>query len=330
MTLLLACALTMANVAIAGPAAPHPLPIKEAVFFGDSLTDAGSFGIRFGTDPGLTWAQIVAMHFGQNALPNEHLDSYRLAQKGYHGIAGPGGLNYAEGGARAAKPYSLTSQDPEGMPIAAQVQVERFLKQHGSFRSDQLVALYIGTNDIALDCDPAINPSLARDLRNGVQPSFGVLSAERDRVEEAARDTARIATTILSHGAKRLVVFTVMDQGVLPWYRSKTIQDFVTDLGRRFNRELVRHLPKNQAILVINVQEFIDDLIRNAASYGFKHGANEDACRELDQDYCEPDMLRSEGAERTYIFAGSEHFTTRANELLAAFVLKRVASSDIR
>src|ERR1700690_3627804 len=71
--------------------------ITEAVFFGDSLTDAGTFGIRFTTGTGKTWAQHVAEHYGQSAEPNEHMDRYTDVYKGIHASRGPGGLNYAEG-----------------------------------------------------------------------------------------------------------------------------------------------------------------------------------------------------------------------------------------
>ncbi|MGO3360989.1 MAG: hypothetical protein ACTIL2_00970 [Corynebacterium sp.] len=43
----------------------------EAVFFGDSLTDAGTYGFRFTTMPGQTWAQHVAEDLGQPTGSNE-------------------------------------------------------------------------------------------------------------------------------------------------------------------------------------------------------------------------------------------------------------------
>ncbi|MET2830980.1 hypothetical protein [Mesorhizobium shangrilense] len=51
--LVLATATTMVSAARKAQDLPA---IKEAVFFGDSLTDAGTFGFRFTTAPGLTWA----------------------------------------------------------------------------------------------------------------------------------------------------------------------------------------------------------------------------------------------------------------------------------
>ena len=52
--------------------------IKQAVFFGDSLTDAGTYWFRFTTNPGLSWAQRVALHYDPASLPlpNQHIDKY--------------------------------------------------------------------------------------------------------------------------------------------------------------------------------------------------------------------------------------------------------------
>jgi phospholipase/lecithinase/hemolysin len=91
--------------------------ITEAVFFGDSLTDAGTYGFRFTTMPGMTWAQHVAQRLGQSTEPNEHVATYGDVYQGKPGLPGPGGMNYAEGGARANSAYSSVSQSPEGTPI---------------------------------------------------------------------------------------------------------------------------------------------------------------------------------------------------------------------
>jgi phospholipase/lecithinase/hemolysin len=40
-------------------------PIKEVVSFGDSLTDAGTYWFRFTSNPGLTFAQHLAVRYGR-------------------------------------------------------------------------------------------------------------------------------------------------------------------------------------------------------------------------------------------------------------------------
>ena len=54
----------------AGAAAAEP--IREVVSFGDSLSDAGTYGFRSTTMPSPTWNQMVAAHFGLRQEPNEH------------------------------------------------------------------------------------------------------------------------------------------------------------------------------------------------------------------------------------------------------------------
>jgi outer membrane lipase/esterase len=273
----------------------------------------------------------LAVHFGQLPLPNEHLDDASKLFQGVRGVAGPGGLNYAEGGAKADSPYSIVSGDPEGVPISAVVQLKHFLAQHQSFAPDDLVTLFIGTNDAVYHYDPMIDPDLAARVRSGVPVPADVLNAERVRVEIAADAVANTATNMLAHGARRVLVFKLFDLGATPWVHTAASRAFATEMTQVFNHRLIERLPSDtKRLLVIDTAGFIDDLLRHAASYGFTHGANEDACQKEDQDFCFPETLKTPDADRTFIFAASEHLTTHANELLALYVLKQLASSALR
>jgi phospholipase/lecithinase/hemolysin len=305
-------------------------PVKEAVFFGDSLTDAGTFGVRFTTASGFVWAQLMAKSYGQSTQPNEHLDSFGDAFKGNHGKRGPGGLNYAEGGARVALPFSNSSDDPEGTPISAAVQLQHFLTQYGAFKPSQIVLLYIGTNDVGYDYDPQNNPTLARQLREDVFPDHAIFQAQQARVEAAADATIGIVAKILNSGAKRLVLFELPDMGELPWFQTRASQVFATRLARAFNRRLSAGLPTNPAILVIKMQDFVNELLRHSRTNGIKHGAHEDACRVPEQDFCDLTSLAVPDANQTYIFAAAEHLTTHANELLATYVMRQISQSSLR
>ena len=306
-------------------------PIRQVVAFGDSLSDAGTYWFRFTTNPGLTFAQHLALRYGQMPLPNQHLDRYEDAYQGRHGDTGPGGLNYAEGGAKANSAYATISQDPEGKPISARRQLNHFLQQHRRFTADQLVTLFIGTNDVAYNYDPSISPELAKSLRENRAPSAEVMDAERRRVETAADDTAAIARDVLKEGAKRLVVFELFDLGQFPWFQTSAAQSYVTELAKTFNRRLLARLPTDREhVLVIDTAAFINDLISNAAKYGFTHGAHEDACGSPDHDYCYPETQASPDADKTYVFAAGEHLTTRAHQLLADYVVSQVNASPLR
>lgn len=312
-------------------AAPHALPpIKEAVFFGDSLTDAGTYWFRFTTNPGFVWSQHVALHFGQSPLPNQHIDSYADVFCDLPGLAGPYGLNYAQGGACAELPYSATCKNAEGTPISTASQLKHYLAQHNAFRTDQIAFLYIGTNDVANQYDPRNNPELAQALRANETVSAQLMALERDRVRQAGAAAAAVATGMLANGARRLVVFTLQRLGDTPWFRTDAAQEYVNDLTAVYNDSLVAHLPASPAILIVDLQDFVDGLVRDADMHGLKHFAHEDACRELDQDYCYPNGLKTRDADKTYIYAASQHMTTRANELLAEYVLAKIAESSLR
>ena len=306
-------------------------PIKQVVSFGDSLTDAGTYWFRFTTNPGLTFAQHMALRFGQMPLPNEHLDNYDDAYKGTHGLPGPGGLNYAEGGAKANSAYSSSSEDPEGLPISTAVQLKHFLAQHQSFSQDQLVTFFVGTNDAAYHYDPDKAPDLAKQLRDDKPASPDVMREETARVEKAADDAAQTIKDILAHGAQRVLVFKLVDLGNLPWFHTKAAQAFASALGHAYNARLLSQLPQDpQHLLVIDTEAFANDLIANASTYGFSHGAHEDACQQDDQDYCFPETMKGVDADRTYIFVAGEHMTTRANELLADYAMQKVGASPLK
>ena len=81
--------------------AAGPSPIRRVVSFGDSLSDCGAFGFKPTTAPALTWNEQVAKHFHDDLKPNwVGTQSGVVATDGQ--ASGPGGLCYAQGGARTA------------------------------------------------------------------------------------------------------------------------------------------------------------------------------------------------------------------------------------
>ena len=107
-----ASAICLAVAPVAAEPSDPPTPITSAVFFGDSLTDAGTYGFRFTTNPGMTWAQHIAADFTQPPDPNEHVASYDDVYQGKPGISGPEGLNYAEGELEPASPIRQSRKTP--------------------------------------------------------------------------------------------------------------------------------------------------------------------------------------------------------------------------
>ncbi|MCU1603668.1 MAG: hypothetical protein JWP46_133 [Modestobacter sp.] len=56
-----------------GGAVVSPAPIAEVVSFGDSWTDAGTFGFRYGTAEGGSWAQLLAGRYGADQEANRRV-----------------------------------------------------------------------------------------------------------------------------------------------------------------------------------------------------------------------------------------------------------------
>ena len=71
----LALACTLAFALPAGHAAEY----DGTVFFGDSLTDSGTFGAKFTTNPGAVWSELLAARLGSQALPTAYKDLIAFA-----------------------------------------------------------------------------------------------------------------------------------------------------------------------------------------------------------------------------------------------------------
>lgn len=263
---------------------PFPSTVTDAVFFGDSLTDAGTTGIRFTTEPGRIWSQIVAENLGQTDTP-----------------ATQGGANYAVGGAKVA------SAGPE--PITAQL--DTYLTDHRQFTGDQLVTVFAGTNDV---------------LAGGTGGA-----AEADTADAAAVD-AELDTVdrILGAGAGHVLVFTLFDLALTPAFGGTdtashlTVHDRTLDYNRRLLDGLAQRHPGDARVGVLDTFALVNGFVSDPGKYGFAHGAGEDACATPGASRCDRNSLVAPDADRTYIFAGGVHLTTRTNELLATAVENRV------
>src|SRR6476661_9364162 len=101
---LLHSSLAATALALALAAGDASAQFTNIFFFGDSLTDSGSFepvlppgtGL-FTTNPGPVWAQVLAQRYGLTAVP-----------------ANQGGTDFAEGGARVTGLPGVPNSPPTG------------------------------------------------------------------------------------------------------------------------------------------------------------------------------------------------------------------------
>jgi outer membrane lipase/esterase len=133
----LRASLAAVTAAIALAAAPASAQYTNIFYFGDSLTDSGSYkpvlppgtGL-FTTNPGPVWSQVLAARYGVTADP-----------------ANQGGTNFAQGGARVTGLPGVPNSPPtaNAMPISAQIAL---LTGRGPLDQNALYSVWGGANDI--------------------------------------------------------------------------------------------------------------------------------------------------------------------------------------
>lgn len=302
-------------ICLAGPAlhAAGLPPIWQVVSFGDSLSDCGAYGFKPTTVPAPTWNQLVAQHFHDDLMPN-----WVGKPPGISGAdvqeSGPGGLCYAQGGARTATGVPGKPAQP---PISGAVQLDRFLAQHGQFSDDQLVTVYLGTNDVLINFF-----GLNAELANG---NMAAIAGAKTAIEQAAKDLAGLVRRLVDHGAKRVAVLNLYDLGKSGFFAADPVLSGLTD---DFNATLHGALPHDPRIIPVDTHTFFAGLAADPAAHGFKHPMNEDACQtptELGPDcYATSAKWKSPDADQAYILVGMVHFTARTEALLAEYVIGRV------
>jgi outer membrane lipase/esterase len=310
MRCILAGALIAVFVGVGAAQARGQPPIREVVSFGDSLSDCGAFGFKPTTAPSPTWNELVARHYGYDLLPSWVGPQPNMPHSGV-AESHPGGLCYAQGGARTAEGA------PGQLPIPGTVQLDRFLAEHGHFTDDQLVTVYLGTNDVLIN-----SFKMNAELGKG---NAAALGATRAVVEQAARDLATLVRRMLDNGAKRVAVLDLYDLGASGFI---TANPLLTGLSQDFNATLHGALPADPRIIPVDTWSFFAKLAANPAAHGFKHPMNDDACQTptaLGPDcYATRAKWKSSDADRTYMLVGMVHFTARTEGLLADYVLRRV------
>jgi phospholipase/lecithinase/hemolysin len=301
---------------------PPPGGVKlQAVSFGDSLSDVGTYaplasavgGGRFTTNPGQVWTQNVAQYYGDtlNAAFTVGLD---------HKLSAQGGLGYAEGGSTVATPanqYDFLTDVIGNIEMPVNQQVSSYLSAHGSFNSGQLVLVWAGANDV---------------LRAGTPP------AATATVQAAATTLAQVVGQIVQSGATHVVVVNVPNVGLSP--KGLAASDGganLTQLSQLFNSTLNGALQSNGLqgkVIEVDSYTWINQIVANFQANGFAVSNTAQACdaKKTPDDtalLCSPPTYISSNADQTYMFADDLHPTTHLHALFAQFVEKQIAASGL-
>lgn len=299
---MLAMALAAAAVSVALPASAQTY--SQTIFFGDSLTDSGSFrpGLiqavgpsgallgKFTTNPGLVWSEHVADFYDTNATS-----------------ANQGGTNFAVGGARTG----TNSVSPFGAIPSLTTQINAHLAANGG-RADAnaLYTVWGGANDlfVAAALPPAQAPAI---IGGAVAAQVGNVAALRNA------------------GAQYILVPTVPDLGITPQFRAQGPAGMAggTQLATSYNNALFSGLASaNLRVIPLDTFHLLQEIVNNPAPYGFRN-VTDVGCRTQPAPagasslFCNPGSYVAPDVPTAFAFADGVHPSSGAHAILADYAI---------
>jgi outer membrane lipase/esterase len=281
-------------LACSGPAAAQG---SGFVFFGDSLTDAGSYkpvvpaGLgRFTTNPDPVWSQVIGARYGFTITP-----------------ANQGGTDYAQGGARITGLPGVPPQPPTATAVPVATQVSQYVG-HG-VDPNAVHAVWGGANDIFFQLGLA---------------QAGQISATEAQanVGLAAQQLVQQVAALQAAGAGNIVVLSLPDIGRTPFGLSggAAASAQISQITSLYNGTLQAGLNTlGGNVLRVDMTRVFAELLANAAAYGFTNTTSP-ACGATPSLLCGPSNLVAPDANRTYMFADGVHPTGAASVVIAGVV----------
>jgi outer membrane lipase/esterase len=266
-------------------------------FFGDSLSDAGSFKPvlppgtgKFTTNPGPIWAEVFAQRYGFTATP-----------------ANQGGNDYAEGGARVTQLPGVPNTPPTGTATPVATQVQNFLGK-GAINPGALYSVWAGGNDVFFQLGLA-----AAGAATPAQVQANVATAATQLVQQVG---------ILSGaGARYIMVFNLPDVGKTPFGVASGQGASITALSNLYNSTLNAGLDALHVdVIRLNAFALIDEVVANPGAFGFTN-ASTPACTTPSSLICTPATLVAPNAAQNYVFADGVHPTTGAHQVIADYAI---------
>ena len=264
-------------------------------FFGDSLSDAGSFKPvlppgtgKFTTNPGPIWAEVIAQRYGFTATP-----------------ANQGGNDYAEGGARVSQLPGVPNTPPTGTATPVTTQVQTFLGK-GAVNSGALYSVWAGANDVFFQLGLA-----AAGAATSAQVQANLATAATQLVQQVGQLNAA--------GARYIIVWNVPDIGKTPFGVGSGQGATITALSSFFNSTLSAGLDSLHVdIIRLNIFALLNEVIADPAAFGFTN-ATTPACTTPSSLICTSATLVAPDAAQTHVFADGVHPTTGGHKVLADY-----------
>ena len=281
-------------VGLSAASGPATAQFNQFYFFGDSLSDAGSFKPvlppgtgKFTTNPGPIWAEVLAQRYGSTATP-----------------ANQGGNDFAEGGARVTQLPGVPASPPTGTATPVAVQVQHFLAR-GAVDPKALYSVWAGSNDLFFQLGLAqAGPITPADVQANLAT--------------AAVQVVQQVGILNAAGARHIIVFNLPDVGSTPFGRSSGQGPQITALSAFFNSTLSSGLDALHVdVIRLNVFSLLNEVVADPATYGFTN-ASSPACT-VPSLLCTSSTLVTPNAAQTYVFADGVHPTTAGHQVIADY-----------
>ncbi len=286
----------LAGAIMLAVSAPAVAQFTGAFFFGDSLSDEGSYkpvlppgtGL-FTTNPGPLWPSVLANVYGFNATP-----------------ANQGGNDYAYGGARVTE---LPGYPPNSQPVSAAVpismQVTQFLTK-GAPDPHALYSIQGGANDIFTQL-----LLLQTGQEDQAHLQANVVLAATQFVQQVARLNAA--------GAQYILVSNVPDIGKTPDGLASGSGPLITQVVDLYNSTVLAGLnAANLNVIRLNTYGLLNEVVATPAAFGFTN-ATARACGATPSLLCTAANLVAPTAAQTYVFADGVHPTTGMGAIVAQY-----------
>ena len=297
-------ALTAALVTACGGAFTSRDDFDRVVVAGDSLADAGTFGLKFTVQNSAApaegfaiWPEIVAAEYEVN----DQCNFYTFAGTTFVPNTTAGCTNYAIGGARIVNPEAQGgNSSPQSIPTQLAVAAE----QDGPYSKSDLVLVDGGGNDAADllgafvgATDPAGQAAYRDFLLQQIpaatldpilaQPNGNALAAGQYMQNLAVTFYTAIKVSVLDRGATRVAVLNLPDITLTPRFRqvladvaqangggaagdaaAAQLQAAIRQWIGAFNTRLVESVGSDTRVALVNFNADFTDQVQNPAKYG--------------------------------------------------------------
>lgn len=279
-------------VALALSAATASAQFTNTYVFGDSLSDAGQYGARFTTNPGLVTPMYIGQYYGITVKPSFQ-----------------GGFDYAQGGARVNSPSPLV---PSGVPdysVAQQVNLQ--LSKTPTLDPGALYQIQGGANDVFTLVDQFLKGQITQ-----AQVQGGVV--------QAATDLAAQVVKLKVAGAQYIVLKQLPDIGKTPFAASLNAQSTFSSLSSLFNSTLNAAIAASGvSVLQFNTAALLNEVTANPSLYGFVNTTTP-ACTTASSLQCTPATLVAPNANMNYLYADGVHPTTGTDLLETQAIISMI------